>query len=463
MEASGSVTLTSSAGSNNQTVCINSPINKITYTTTGGATGATFSGLPTGTTGSWANNTITISGTPSVSGTFNYTITLTSNCSTITDTGSIIVYPNATSTDLQTACDSFTWLNGITYTTSTNIPKDTLVAANGCDSVVTLNLTINNSATSTDLQTACDSFTWINGMTYTASTNTPKDTLITVNGCDSIVTLNLTINTFASSTDVITSCTPITWIDGNTYSATTNTPTFTITGGAANGCDSIVTLNFTIIPPTSTTQTFNECEGYSITVGANTYSTTGTFIDVLNGCDTVTTNLTINPAPQLTLIKTDDNCDEQTGSVTAIASSNSLPITYNWNTGSTDSIINNLPAGIYSIIVVDNNNCMNTDSVLVLNITTNCEPTIFIPNVFSPNGDNHNDLFMVQLVGLEFESLQIYNRWGILLFQTESRNEGWDGRTTAGEIAADGTYFYILNYKDKDEKQIKKGTLTLIR
>ena len=70
---------------------------------------------------------------------------------------------------------------------------------------------------------------------------------------------------------------------------------------------------------------------------------------------------------------------------------------------------------------------------------------------------------MVQLVGLEFESLQIYNRWGILLFQTESRNEGWDGRTTAGEIAADGTYFYILNYKDKDEKQIKKGTLTLIR
>lgn len=153
MEVSGSVALTSSPGSNNQTVCINSPINNITYTTTGGATGATFSGLPTGTTGSWANNTITISGTPAVSGTFNYTITLTSNCNTITDTGSIIVYPNATSTDLQIACNSLTWIDGITYTSSTTIPTFTIIggAENGCDSIVALNLTITTIDNNTSL------------------------------------------------------------------------------------------------------------------------------------------------------------------------------------------------------------------------------------------------------------------------------------------------------------------------
>ena len=332
----------------------------------------------------------------------------------------------------------------------------------GGDSIITTNLTVSPTASSIDLQTACDSFTWINGITYTTNSNTSTDTLITINGCDSVVTLNLTINSSTISSDVQTACNSFIWIDGITYTTNTTTPKDTLV--TANGCDSIVTLNLTIIPPTSTTQTFNECEGFSVMVGSNTYSTTGVFIDTLNGCDTVITNLTINPVPQLTLIKTDDNCNEQIGSITAFASSNNPPITYNWNIGSSDSIINNLPAGLYSIIVVDNNNCTNADSVLVSNITTNCEPTIFIPNVFSPNGDNQNDLFMVQLVGLEFESLEIYNRWGNLLFETKSVNEGWDGRTTAGEIASEGTYFYILNYKNNDdEKQVEKGAMTLLR
>ena len=65
--------------------------------------------------------------------------------------------------------------------------------AAGCDSIVTLNLTINNNA-STDSITACDSYTWTNGITYTKSNTTAKDTFVNTTGCDSIVTLNLTIN-----------------------------------------------------------------------------------------------------------------------------------------------------------------------------------------------------------------------------------------------------------------------------
>ena len=67
--ANNTITLTSAAGTDNQTVCINTPITNITYSTTG-ATGATFTGLPAGVTGAWASNVVTISGTPSVSGTF---------------------------------------------------------------------------------------------------------------------------------------------------------------------------------------------------------------------------------------------------------------------------------------------------------------------------------------------------------------------------------------------------------
>ncbi len=73
------VTLSSAAGTNNQTVPVNTAITPITYATTG-ATGATFSGLPTGVSGSWAANVATISGTPSVTFTFPYVVTLTGGC-----------------------------------------------------------------------------------------------------------------------------------------------------------------------------------------------------------------------------------------------------------------------------------------------------------------------------------------------------------------------------------------------
>lgn len=89
-------TLTSSAGTNNQTVCQNTPITSITYSTKG-ATDATFSGLPTGVSGAWSNNIITISGTPSVSGTFNYTSTLTGGCGSVSSSGTITINPAVSS------------------------------------------------------------------------------------------------------------------------------------------------------------------------------------------------------------------------------------------------------------------------------------------------------------------------------------------------------------------------------
>ena len=84
------ITLTSEVGTNNQTVCVNTPITAITYATTG-ATGATVSGLPVGVSGSWSSNVVTINGTPSSSGTFNYTVTLSGGCGTITANGTMTV------------------------------------------------------------------------------------------------------------------------------------------------------------------------------------------------------------------------------------------------------------------------------------------------------------------------------------------------------------------------------------
>ena len=117
------IALSSAVGTDNQTVCINTAITDITYATTG-ATGATFAGLPAGVTGNWASNVVTISGTPTVSGTFNYTVTLTGGCGNITASGTITVTPNntialtsAAGTDNQTLCIN-TPLTDITYATT---------------------------------------------------------------------------------------------------------------------------------------------------------------------------------------------------------------------------------------------------------------------------------------------------------------------------------------------------------
>ena len=75
------------------------------------------------------------------------------------------------------------------------MPADTLQNTTGCDSIVTLNLTIIQSTFGTDVLTACDTLTWIDGITYSASNNTATHTLNNAVGCDSVVTLNHTINT----------------------------------------------------------------------------------------------------------------------------------------------------------------------------------------------------------------------------------------------------------------------------
>ena len=123
----------------------------------------------------------------------DYIVTVTdANGCTAKDTATISEPDLITGVDTVTACESYTWVDGNTYTASNNAATHTLTAANGCDSVVTLNLTINNSASSDTTATACDSFVW-RGIAYTSSGNY-YDTLQTQTGCDSVVTLNLTIN-----------------------------------------------------------------------------------------------------------------------------------------------------------------------------------------------------------------------------------------------------------------------------
>ncbi len=118
------VSRTSAVGTTTQSVCINTPISNITYATTR-ATGAIFDGLPAGVTGSWADDAIIISGTPSESGIFNYVVTLTGGCGVVTATGTLTVTAIPTLT-AGTAVNSTTCTgNGSIPFTSTNLPDGT--------------------------------------------------------------------------------------------------------------------------------------------------------------------------------------------------------------------------------------------------------------------------------------------------------------------------------------------------
>src|SRR5690606_29225287 len=95
-------------------------ITNITHTTTGATGIGAASGLPAGVSANWSGNTITISGTPSTSGTFNYSIPLTGGCGTVNATGTITVTPNNTVTPASsspTVCIN-TAITNITHTTT---------------------------------------------------------------------------------------------------------------------------------------------------------------------------------------------------------------------------------------------------------------------------------------------------------------------------------------------------------
>jgi len=83
------------------------------------------------------------------------------------------------------------------------------------------------------------------------------------------------------------------------------------------------------------------------------------------------------------------------------------------------------------------------------------------PNVFSPNGDGVNDEWNPSL--FNGESVKIFNRWGIEVFEITGNNQKWDGRTTSGIECVDGVYFYVINNGTNDTNTIKKGFIQLVR
>ncbi len=97
------------------------------------------------------------------------------------------------------------------------------------------------------------------------------------------------------------------------------------------------------------------------------------------------------------------------------------------------------------------------ESYALINIVEN----LIIPNVFTPNGDGINDLFDVKSKGLTEYTINIVNRWGEIVFQSNDINQHWDGKHN-GNLCQDGTYFYFIRAKSKSKEFVEQGHLTLL-
>ncbi len=122
------------------------------------------------------------------------TVTDTVTLADSTRKATLMITGNTDTSFMASSCNSYTTPSENYTFNNSGIYKDTISNQWGCDSIMTIDVTILNSSSSTDVITACDAYTWIDGNTYTTNNNVATDTLINTAGCDSVVTLDLTIN-----------------------------------------------------------------------------------------------------------------------------------------------------------------------------------------------------------------------------------------------------------------------------
>ena len=249
-------------------------------------------------------------------------------------------------------------------------------------------------------ESACKSYT-LNGQTYNTS-GVYTQTLTNAAGCDSIITLNLTINASSSTTIATSICA------GQSFNGHTANGLYTDTLVAANGCDSIITLQLAVLPKPSP----NLGVDASLCVGDSLLLYPGKFT------------------------------------------------TYTWHDGSAQDRITIKKPGLYSVRVTDI--CGSaTDEIIIKEVNCN----IYFPNAFTPNNDGLNDLFKILGPNnLTEYRLSVYNRWGQKVFETVDSSKGWNG-SFKGQLQSPQTFIWHCEFKRRGDtnKILMKGIVTLLR
>ncbi len=301
-------------------------------------------------------------------------------------------------------------------------------SANGCDSLINVDISFDSSSNAIldDLLCADQSID-ILGTIYDINNPTGQDTLFGAasSGCDSIIVVNLSFEQDAESfiSEMICDGDEI-MIAGETFDANNTTDQIILENGASTGCDSIINVEVTIetISLNVTSEVITEGQSYQLDLNIS-----GSYTEILW---TPTDGLSCNDCPD--------------------------PI-------ASPSITTN-----YTALVFYGQDCM-IDAMLSVPVL-DVGPSIYIPNVFSPNGDAANNTFEIfsneDILIAEFN---IYDRWGELVYRgapgvLSENYPFWDG-TFKGEEVSQGVYVYVINYNRSigSALEILTGDITILR
>ena len=149
---------------------------------------------------------------------------------------------------------------------------------------------------------------------------------------------------------------------------------------------------------------------------------------------------------------------------------NATSPSYNWVntlgfscTDCPNPVVSGYESGEYVVVVSMQNGAATCYGSTTLHVTVGTHTKAFAPNAFTPNGDGNNDVFQIYGEDIKTVSMKVFNRWGELVYTTNSLLSGWDG-TYKGVLQNPAVFTYIANitYLD-DTQETKKGTVTLIR
>ena len=460
------------------------------------------------------NNTYGSTVTASPSGTTTYTVVAT-NTSGCKDTDYVTVTINSQiqqTSGIQTvsSCNSYVWTdgNGNTYTTSTNTPTYMVPGGNaaGCDSTVTLHLTIHYNDTTESTEHVCGEYTW-QGVTYTTDSDLTQY-LQNRWQCDSIVTLHLKIHQSYHFVDAYSLCEGESYdYHGDTY--TTDGP-HDVSFTSAYGCDSVYTLNLEVLPTmTVTIDTLIDCingwyefkatsvpesQKYSWssqpsngaasehwdgdvirvtpTVPTTYYVTVGYGENMrCPQTDTIDVDEFIIPRAEMSVhppFVTTDNLrwygdyetfgDHET--VTRQWYVDGFPYDQQTQHIYGDYDLNSGHDSVIVDLIARSKQCADTAHIAIPYYLE----TLYVPNVFTP-GLDCNNLFGPEGVGIVELEMWVYNREGMMVFHGTGMEEKWDG-THNGKNCPTSTYTYRINYSTVSMPNGPKtmvGTVMLMR
>ncbi|MBI5539213.1 MAG: T9SS type A sorting domain-containing protein [Bacteroidia bacterium] len=346
----------------------------------------------------------------------------------------------------QEICSSETYIwHGTEYSTSGTYTENN-TNLNGCDSIYTLNLTVNTIYSIIENHGICEGETYNWHGQSLATTNTYTANYSSISGCDSIYTLNLTVNPVYSFSENHGIC------DGETYNwhgqSLTTTNTYTANYSSISGCDSIYTLNLTVNPVYSFTENHSICDGETYNWHGSSYSFSGVYNDSLftiNGCDSVyALNLYVN------------SIDTSLTVLNPTATSNVIGANYQWlncdnNLAPISGEINqNFTAtenGNYAVVITQGI-CSDTSSCV--NITTvgiNSQKTDKLS--IYPNPVN-NELIIEFKGNIEKINFEIKNSIGQVIYN------GTLIEKTIVKTTAFATGFYFLKLENGNTFEFKK-------